>query len=167
LADVDFAKCDQPDELIELAWNAGLDKKAIIREGSDAARLLLAGERNEIVTLFWPVPRPLEAVDRWSENTYSQVSEGLRPFASAVVPGCALGYFITSFFFAPRMSEGSGLTAMVWIIVASIVPHCADASVGSTSRARSTSCSHSSVAESWCAPRSCRSRSRTCGAGSR
>jgi hypothetical protein len=117
---VDFAKCDQPDELIELAWNAGLDKKAIIREGSDAARLLLAGERNEIVTLFWPVPRPLEAVDRWSENTYSQVSEGLRPFASAVVPGCALGYFITSFFFAPRMSEGS-LTAMVWIIVASIV----------------------------------------------
>lgn len=122
MADVDFAKCEQPDELIQLAWNAGLDRKALVREGSDAARLLLAGERNEVVTLFWPVPRPLEAVDRWSENprTATGTSETLRPFASAVVPGCVLGSLVTHFFVAASMSEDSGLTAQVWIIVASI-----------------------------------------------
>jgi hypothetical protein len=122
VADVDFAKCEQPDELIQLAWNAGLDKKAVIREGVDAAGLLLAGERNEIVTLFWPVPRPLEAVDRWSENPHPDppVSEKLRPYASAVVPGCILGALVTHFIVAPRMSEDSGLTALVWIMVASI-----------------------------------------------
>ena len=120
---MDFAKCEQPDELIQLAWNAGLDRKALIREGIDAAGLLLAGERNELVTLFWPVPRPLEAVDRWSENPrpVTGIPETIRPFASAVVPGCVLGVLLTRLFAAPRMSEDSGLTALVWIIVASIV----------------------------------------------
>ncbi len=123
VADVDFASCEQPDQLIQLAWNAGLDKKLVIREGTDAAMLLLAGERNELATLFWPVPRPLEAVARWSENPrpVAATSEKLRPFASAVVPGCLLGYLATRFLVAPRMSEDSGLTALVLIIVASIV----------------------------------------------
>jgi hypothetical protein len=35
------------------------------------------------------------------------------------VPGCALGYLVTRFFVG--MSANSGLTALVWIIVASIV----------------------------------------------
>ena len=116
MADVDFAASEQPDELIQLAWNAGLDKKVVIREGTDAAVLLLAGERNELATLFWPVPRPLEAVNRWSENSrpVTGTSEALRPFASAVVPGCVLGAVVTKV-------SGSGLDALVWIIVASIV----------------------------------------------
>lgn len=121
MADLDFANIEQPDELIERAWTAGLDRKSIIREGSDAARLLLAGERNEIVTLFWPVPRPLEAVDRWSENPSSAIAESLRPFASAVVPGCVVGALITQFFVAPRLSEDAGLSALIWLILGSIV----------------------------------------------
>ena len=121
--DVDLAKSDQPDELIQLAWNAGLDKKTVIREGSDAARFLLAGERNEIVTLFWPVPRPLEAVDRWSNNSRDATgtSEAVRPFASAVVPGCALGFLVTRLLVAPRMPQSEGLAALLVIILASIV----------------------------------------------
>ena len=123
MGDVDFTKCEQPDELIQLAWNAGLDRKAVIRAGSNAARLLLARERTEVVVLFWPVPRPLEAVDRWSENPRHSAgtSERLRPYASAVVPGCAIGTLVTQLFVAPRMSYDRGLTALVWIIVASIV----------------------------------------------
>ena len=121
VADVDFAKVEQPDELIQQAWNAGLDKKAVIREGSDAARLLLAGERNEVVTLFWPVPRPLEAVDRWSENPHTAITETLRPFASAVIPGCVLGYLVTQFLVAPHVSEDSTLSSMTSIIVASVL----------------------------------------------
>jgi len=122
VADADFAKCEQPDELIQLAWNAGFDRKAVIREGVDAAGLLLAGERNEIATLFWPVPRPLEAVDRWSENPHPDppVTEKLRPYASAVVPGCVVGAVVTYLVVAPRISEDSSLTALVWIMVASI-----------------------------------------------
>lgn len=122
MADVDFANCEQPDELIQLAWNAGLDRKVVIREGLDAAGLLLAGERNQIVTLFWPAPRPLEAVERWSENPNQDpaISEKLRPFASAVIPGCVVGAVATHFFVAPRMSVDSGLTALVWIILGSI-----------------------------------------------
>lgn len=121
MADLDFANIKQPDELIQRAWNAGLDRKLVIREGSDAARLLLAGERNEIVTLFWPVPRALEAVDRWSGNPHSAISESLRPFASAVVPGCVVGGFVSHFFVAPRLSEDEGLSALIWIIIASVV----------------------------------------------
>lgn len=122
MADVDLSKSEQPDELIQLAWNGGLDRKAVIREGVDAAGLLLAGERNEIATLFWPVPRPLEAVDRWSENPHPDppVTEKLRPFASAVVPGCVLGALVTHFFVAPRMSEDSSLSALVWVMLAAI-----------------------------------------------
>lgn len=122
VADVDFAACEQPDALIELAWSAGRDKTAVIRAGADAASLLLAGERDELTTLFWPVPRPLEAVDRWSGNTHpvTGTSEQLRPFASAVVPGCALGSLVTRLVVAPRLSEDDGLTAMVGIIVTSI-----------------------------------------------
>lgn len=121
MADLDFGNNEKPDELIQHAWDAGLDRKAVIREGSDAARLLLAGERNEIVTLFWPVPRPLEAVDLWSQNPRSAVPEKLRPFASAVVPGCVVGACITHFFVASHLSEDVGLSALMWIIIGSIV----------------------------------------------
>jgi hypothetical protein len=122
VTDTDLTNVEQPDELIQRAWNAGFDKKAVIREGVNAAGLLLAGERNEMVTLFWPAPRPLEAVDLWSENPYPDpaTTEKLRPFASAVIPGCVVGAVVTHFFVAPRMSEDSGLTALVWVIVASI-----------------------------------------------
>lgn len=121
MADVDFAACERPDELIRLAWAAGLDRKAVIREGADAAMLLLAGEHSEIVTLFWPVPRPLEAVDRWSENSRQAAgtAEQLRPFASAVVPSCVLGSLVTHLVVAPRMAEASALIVMVGIIAAS------------------------------------------------
>lgn len=123
MADADLAKSEQPDELIQLAWASGMDRKAVIREGTDAAMLLLAGERNELATLFWPVPRPLEAVARWSENQrdVTGISEKLRPFASAVVPACIVGYLVTRFLVAPRMSEDHGLTALVWTIIASFV----------------------------------------------
>jgi hypothetical protein len=116
VANVDFATCEQPDELIQLAWNAGVDKKTVIREGADAARLLLAGERNELVTLFWPVPRRLEAVSWWSEapRPVAGIPAGLRPFASAVVPGCIVGALVATLM-------GSGKTAMVGVIVATIV----------------------------------------------
>lgn len=117
---MDLTKSEQPDELIQLAWNAGLDRKAVICEGTDAAMLLLAGERNEITTLFWPVPRPLEVVARWSDNPrpVAGALEKLRPWASAVVPACVIGYLVTRVFIAPRMSENNGLTALVWTIVA-------------------------------------------------
>ncbi len=121
VAAVDFAKCEQPDELIQLAWNAGLDRKAVIREGVDAAGLLLASELNTNITLFWPVPRPLEAVDRWCENPHANPPLGpaLRPHASAVVPSCVLGGVVSHFFVAPRMPEGPGLNlAIVGIIAA-------------------------------------------------
>lgn len=121
MADVDFTKVEQPDELIQLAWHAGFDRKAVIREGSDAAHLLFVNVESDLRTLFWPVPRRLEAVDRWSENArpVTGVSESLRPFASAVIPGCVLGSLITWFLVAPRVSEDHALTAMTWIIVAS------------------------------------------------
>jgi hypothetical protein len=114
-------RCEHPDSLIQLAWEAGLDKKTVIREGSDAARLLLAGERTELLTLFWPVPRPLEAVDRWSENSHpvSGTAETVRPFASAVVPGTVLGSLATHVWVAPWLSDDGGRAALVGIIVAS------------------------------------------------
>jgi hypothetical protein len=98
VADVDFATCEQPDELIQLAWNAGLDRMLVIREGTDAAGLLLASEREKLVALFWPVPRRLEAVRRWSENPSRQedINAGLRPWASAVVPGCIGGALVAN-----------------------------------------------------------------------
>ena len=108
---------EQPDTLIQAAWSSGADKKAVINEGTDAAMLLLAGERNQIVTLFWPVPRPLEAVARWADNPrpVAGIAEGVRPFASAVIPGCVLGYIITQ-----GVTHG-GLTALVWTIVGTII----------------------------------------------
>jgi hypothetical protein len=114
-----IGRCERPDSLIQLAWEAGLDKKAVIREGSDAARLLLAGERTELLTLFWPVPRPLEAVDRWSENLRSRTTETLRPFASAVVPGNVLGSLAAHFCFIPWLSHDGGVTALVLCSIAS------------------------------------------------
>lgn len=121
VTDPDLTNVEQPDELIQRAWNAGFDREAVIREGVNAAGLLLDSERNELITLFWPTPRPLEAVDLWSENPYPApaTTETLRPFASAVVPGCVVGSLLTHFFVAPRMPEANGLTALVCIIVAS------------------------------------------------
>ncbi len=123
MTDTDLTTVEEPDVLIQRAWNAGYDRKAVIREGVSAAGLLLAGERNHLVTLFWPVPRPLEAVDLWSENPYPDpaTTEKLRPYASAVIPGCVVGAVFTHLVVAPRMSEDNGYTALVWIIVASIV----------------------------------------------
>ena len=120
VANVDFAACEQPDELIQLAWNAGLDKKTVLREGTDAARLLLAGQRNELVTLFWPVPRPLEAVGRWSENPrpVAGVSEAVRPYASAVVPGCVLGALVGHFLVMPHVPANSVVITLTLVIVA-------------------------------------------------
>ena len=120
MANADFATCEQPDELIQLAWNAGVDRKAVIREGTDAARLLLAGQRNELVTLFWPVPRPLEAVGRWSENPrpVGGVAEGVRPYASAVVPGCIVGALVGHFLVMPRVSADSVVITLTLAIVA-------------------------------------------------
>lgn len=120
MADVDITKIERPDELIQLAWNSGLDRKAIIREGVDAARLLLA-ERNAFITLFWPVPRPLEAVDRWSDNPHANppVAESLRPFASAVVPGCVLGSVIAYLFLGFHISENADLLVLEGLIIAS------------------------------------------------
>jgi hypothetical protein len=114
VAAMDFATCEQPDELIQLAWNAGADKKTVIREGADAAMLLLAGERTELATLFWPVPRPLEVVNRWAENPrpVAGVSAALRPFASAVIPGCIVGMVVARFL--------TGVTAMTVAVIASI-----------------------------------------------
>ena len=119
MADVDFAKVEQPDELIQLAWNAGLDKKAVIREGSFAASML--DSRSDAAELFWPVPHVLEAVDRWvgAARASTSINGPLRPFASSLVPSCVLGYLITHYFVAPRMSEHAGLTAEVLIIIAS------------------------------------------------
>ena len=115
VADVDFTKVEQPDELIQLAWNAGLDRKAVIREGTNAASLLIAGDRTQLATLLWPVPRPLEAIRRWSQNSrpVAGASESLRPFASAIIPACIVGYVGT------RLLDG-GSSMMVAIIAASV-----------------------------------------------
>lgn len=119
----DFATCEQPDQLIQLAWAAGLDRKAVIREGVDAARLLRASERGEFVTLFWPVPHRLEAVDRWSENPRPDppAAERLRPFASAVIPGCVVGALVAHLAVAPHVPAGLATTALVAVIVAANV----------------------------------------------
>jgi hypothetical protein len=107
---VDLASCEQPDELVRLAWSSGSDRRSVIREGTAAARLLLAGQRDELATLFWPVPRRLEAVRRWSGDPRVGVAEGLRPQASAVVPGCIGGALVAY-----------ALDARPWAIVALIV----------------------------------------------
>lgn len=119
VADVDFTKVEQPDELIQLAWNAGLDRKAVIREGTDAARLLLAGERNELVTLFLPVPRPLEAVALWSGNRrpVAGVPEELRPFASAVVPACIGGALLAHFLAIRGTVQMVGMIAATFLLL--------------------------------------------------
>lgn len=123
MADIDFATCDRPDELIRLAWSAGLDRKAVIRAGAGAAGLLLATERNGLITLFWPVPRPLEAVDRWCENGRARAgpagNERMRPNASAVVPGCVLGAVATQWFVAPHLSRPHAELALLLICLAS------------------------------------------------
>ena len=121
MAAVDLNSTDQPDALIELAWKSGLDRRDVIRAGSDAAKLLLATERYDVVTRFWPVPRPLEAVDHWADNAGNEIAEGLRPFGSALVPGCVFGALVAHFLVAPFMSDYSGDWAMVFIIVASII----------------------------------------------
>ncbi|MCC6997842.1 MAG: hypothetical protein IT370_24720 [Deltaproteobacteria bacterium] len=117
MADVDFATCQQPDELIQLAWNAGHDRTKVIREGTDAARYLLAGERNDFVNLFWPVPRRLEAVRLWSGNhsRLADIEVESRPFASAVIPACIAGG-LTAHFLAI-----SGTLAIVGMIAAMFV----------------------------------------------
>lgn len=120
MADVDFAACDRPDELILLAWDAGYDRRAVIREGVDAAGLMLA-DRDELRTLFWPSPGPLEAVGLWSgDDGDAPAAVGLRPFASAVIPGCAMGTAVDFVVARPRMTEDANLSALVWIIVASV-----------------------------------------------
>lgn len=106
----------QPDELIQLAWNTGHDKKRVIREGTDAARLLLAGELNDLVVLFWPVPRRLEAVSVWSQNRSSiaAINEGMRPFASAVIPACIIGSVLAHVFALGALSI-VGVIAMTFV----------------------------------------------------
>ncbi len=115
-----MARCERPDWLLRLAWEAGFDKRALIREGADAANLLLASELQHNLELFWPVPRPLEAVDRWSENSTpsNDITTGLRHQASAVVPGALIGGLLSHFVVAPRMSGYSAELLMVLSVVA-------------------------------------------------
>lgn len=116
-------KCERPDWLIRVAWEGGLDRRAVIREGADAARLLLASEWQSTVTLFWPVPRPLEAVDRWCDNetTASRIAPSERPWASAVIPGAVLGSLISTFVIARRTSGGAARLTIVVVTLLSIV----------------------------------------------
>jgi hypothetical protein len=123
-----LARCERPDELIQIAWDAGLDRRQVIRAGADAASTLFADERTQNLTLFWPVPRPLEGVDRWlgvvrpiKAGTYRQ-----RPFASAVWPGAVLGYLTDHFVTASRLSGETrwiamGLISVGWVVVVGAV----------------------------------------------
>ena len=125
VGDVDFAKCEKPDELLQLAWDAGFDKKTLIREGSDAAQLLLRGDTGEyFYRPYWPVPHPLDAVDRWSENTGSSavLGEWLRAFGSAIFPGCFLGAAVAHFV-SPRSVGWTMSAGEFLIVVTSFVVH--------------------------------------------
>jgi hypothetical protein len=121
VVDADLERCEQPDELILFAYSSGRDKKAVIRGGLGTAMIL--GGRSDLVDLYWPVPGPLEAVDRWSGYGSDVVAlrVKVRPFASAVVPGCVLGALVSDFFVAPHLSKEVGLYALSGILVASII----------------------------------------------
>lgn len=107
MSEGDFATCASPDQLIQRAWDAGHDRPTVLREGADAARLLLAGERDELATLFWPVPRRLEAI-----APDESAAASLRPFASVVVPACLAGGVLA------RFGIVAGATAIVGAIAA-------------------------------------------------
>ena len=117
---MDLATSERPDELILRGWSAGLDRKAVLREGTDAARYLLAGERDELSRLFWPVPRRLEAVSLWTENWHpvTGVPEELRPFASAVVPACIAGALLAHYVVLPRAPALGETMTITGVIVA-------------------------------------------------
>ncbi len=116
-----LSRCEKLDELIQIAWDAGLDRKAVIREGSFIAQMFAGGgELDSVVTLFWPVPRPLEVVDRWSEASRLGHEEKLRPFASAVVPGTVFGGLVSHYVVAPDLSKLVGQLVLTAIVVASI-----------------------------------------------
>lgn len=114
------APSERPDELILRAWSAGFDRMAVLREGTDTARYLLAGERDELATLFWPVPRRLEAVSLWSRNSHpiSGLVEESRPFASAVVPACIGGALLAHFVVLPRAPALGETATMLGVIAA-------------------------------------------------
>ncbi len=127
LSDV-LAKCERPDELVQIAWDAGLDRKRVIRAGADAASTLFADERTQNLRLFWPVPRPLEGVDRWlaRDRPIEASTTRQRPFASALIPGIVLGYLTDHFVLAIRLSGDTRWTAMSvicigWMVVVGLL----------------------------------------------
>ena len=118
---------ERPDELIQNAWNAGLDRRRVIRAGADAAAHLFADNQMYNRTLFWPVPHPLEAVDRWlaSERPF-QGARSYRPFGSMLVPGMALGYLTDRLVLASRLSGDLRWLALLaagacWVFVLGLV----------------------------------------------
>lgn len=121
VTDVEHTSVERLDELIHRTWDAGGDRKMVLRSGISAARLLLS-ETSDLVTLFWPVPRPLEFLDRWLGTTRpagGAMAAG-RPIGSALVPGCALGAVVTHLVVRPHVGDDHELTVMPWIILASI-----------------------------------------------
>ena len=68
-------QCDRPDWALQLAFDAASDKRAVIANGANIARVLKSD--NLFLTLITPRPTPLEAVDVFSDNT-DDVSKSLR-----------------------------------------------------------------------------------------
>ncbi len=114
--------CERPDWLVRLAWDAGLERRALIEEGLECAIRLHATDWNGNVALFWPVPRPLEAVEVWCgrRSVLTQMSEGSRPHASAIVPGCVIGAVISTVFVSPRLTGLPGELAICAVCVAAV-----------------------------------------------
>jgi hypothetical protein len=119
-------KCDRPDWAIRLAFEAADDKRAIIANGANIARVLKTA--NLFLTLITPWPEPVEALDVWADNT--DHSSRTLPIARAVTIAAYLAipltWLLVRFVVGPRVGSVSdtlamGLVFCVMVLVIAVV----------------------------------------------
>lgn len=113
----EIEQTDRPDRALELAFEASSDKRAVIANGANAARVLKSA--NLVRTLVTPWPEPLEAIDLWADNT--DESSRTLPIARALTIAAYLSVLLTALFVphdrtAMMVGIFAGLVVAIFII---------------------------------------------------
>lgn len=120
-------KCERPDWLVRLVWDAVPDHKAAIRFGAYVAGVIRPGKGSNAFAEIRPRPMPLEAIDVWTNRTTPEEHRSFnnaRGVKLAAAPAALVAILIDRFAignrldFYPRAATMCGMVVALAIIFA-------------------------------------------------
>lgn len=120
-------KCERPDWIVRLVWDAVSDHKAALKFGAHVAAVVRPGKGSNAFVDMKPRPMPLEAIDVWTNRTTPEEHRRLntaRAFKMAALPAALVAILIDRFALAhalgfyPRVATMCGMVLVFAIVFA-------------------------------------------------